>query len=71
MDRRFITLFVLTVTLGALAAATGQAATTGAGPLSAIATVALGLPALAGLVALARIVYVDGRDTAQRAGRGP
>lgn len=57
MDRRFLTLFLVTTTLTVLAA--GLAAR--GGIPAALGAAVLGLLALLGLVAMTRIAYVDGR----------
>ena len=66
MDRRFLALFALATTLLVLAAAAGSSAASGGGLLAGAAATALGLPALLGLIALARIVYLDGKASAAR-----
>lgn len=66
MDRRFLVLFALTTTLLVLAAAAGSSAASGGGPLAGVAAMVLGLPALLGLTALARMVYLDGKTSAAR-----
>ena len=66
MDPRFLALFTVTTTLLVIAAAAGSSAASGGSLLlGAVATV-LGLPAVFGLMALARIVFLDGEASAER-----
>ena len=66
MNRPFLALFALTTTLLVLAAAVGSSAASSGGLLARAAATALGLAGLLGLIALARIVYLDGRTSAAR-----
>ena len=61
MDRRFLLLFAATITLALGAFAASREAMSGAGPLALVALALLGIPALLGLGALVRIVYLDGK----------
>lgn len=72
MDRRFPALFALTTTLLVLAAAAGSSAASSGSLLLGAAATVLGLPVVFGLVALARIVFLDGEASGERRnGRRP
>jgi len=71
MSRRFLILFVVTITLGLLAFATTRSALDGGGPLPASMAIAFGAAAALGLALLIRIAYLDGRARDRPARRQP
>ena len=70
MSRRFLILFVATVTLAAAALDAGRGAASGGATLAWVAVAVLGIPALLGLGGLVRIVYLDARGAGRVRGAG-
>jgi len=60
MNRPFLILFAVTITLAVLALPAGRFAASGGSALAGVAFLALALPAAIGLAALVRITYLDG-----------
>lgn len=70
VNRRFLILFAVTVTLVVAAIRAGEVALGSGETLAEAALGLLGVLALSGLAALIRSVYIDGRDRARRDPRG-